>query len=393
MTELTILLPCLNESDTLGICISKARQFLESNNISGEILISDNGSTDGSVEIAEGLGARVIHASIKGYGGALQAGIKSARGKYTIMGDADDSYDFLRLENFVEKLREGCDLVMGNRFAGGIKKGAMPIVHRYLGNPVLSFIGKLFFKSQINDFHCGLRGFNTDKIRKLDLICDGMEFASEMVVKATILGYSMTETPIYLYPDGRKRPPHLRTWRDGWRHLVFLLMYSPKWLFFVPSILIFILSLGMLLVLLPGTLYINNIGLDMHSITIAGALMVLSYQLFLFALFVRIYSINKGLYPAEKKHIYFYNKFSLEKGIGVGLSLFVAGIVVFGFLIIYWASLSFGEIEDTAYTFRFLISSICLLALGVQTIFASFVIRVLGINPRIEDKGAEKNNY
>ena len=242
--ELTILMPCLNEAETLGVCIRKAKQFLSENKIDGEILISDNGSTDNSIEIAQIEQAEVVHVQEKGYGNALMRGIQAANGKYIIMGDADDSYDFSVLSPFVEKLREGFDLVMGNRFKGGVMPGAMPFVHRYLGNPVLSFIGRLFFNSAIGDFHCGLRGFNTKKIHHLDLVSPGMEFASEMVVKSTIAKLKITEVPTKLYPDGRTRRPHLRTWRDGWRHLIFLLMYSPRWLFFYPALffLFFLLS-------------------------------------------------------------------------------------------------------------------------------------------------------
>lgn len=250
--ELTILMPCLNESETLATCIMKAKAYLERSGVDGEVLIADNGSTDGSQEIARGLGARVVDVAQKGYGAALLGGIAAARGKYTIMGDADDSYDFSSLQVFVDKLRQGVDLVMGNRFKGGIAPGAMPPLHRYLGNPVLSWIGRLFFRISIGDFHCGLRGFNTEAIRHCDLKTTGMEFASEMVVKASLYGLSMAEVPTTLAKDGRSRPPHLRTWRDGWRHLCFLLTYAPHWLYMYPALALMGVAAGLAGTHLPG---------------------------------------------------------------------------------------------------------------------------------------------
>lgn len=383
MCYLTILMPCLNEAETLEICITKANRFLKNSGVTGEILVADNGSTDGSIDIAMQLGARVINVLEKGYGSALIAGINSARGSYIIMGDADDSYDFLNLEKFVEKFQEGYDLVMGNRFKGGIKKGAMPPLNRYIGNPVLSFIGRLFFNSTIKDFHCGLRGFNKEKILELGLITTGMEFASEMVVKATILNYKLAEVPITLYPDGRSRPPHLKPWRDGWRHLIFLLMYSPKWLFFFPSLFFFFVSLTGLFFILPGTFWIHNMGLDIHSLTITGAMVVLSYSLFLFAVFIRIYSMNQGLYPAKRKHLLFFKIFTLERGIGAGLIMLCSGIVILILLFEQWVNLDFGPIIDISSTFRMLIPAITLISLGVLTVFASFFLRILGLNPKI----------
>lgn len=382
--ELTILMPCLNEAATIGICIGKAKKFLSENQLSGEVLVADNGSTDGSVEKAISAGARVVHASEKGYGGALRAGIADAKGSYIIMGDADDSYDFYALKPFMEKLRKGFDLVMGNRFKGGIQKGAMPFLHRYLGNPVLSFVGRLFFNSPVKDFHCGLRGFNKDKISKLELVTTGMEFASEMVVKATIMNLKMTEVPVVLHPDGRNRTPHLNTWRDGWRHLVFLLMYSPRWLFFYPSVFIFFLSLCGLFILLTGTQKVFNLNLDIHTLTFAGSMVVISYQLFMLAVFVRIYSLNQGFYPANKKHLIWFKYFTLERGIAAGLLMLTGGIVLFAMLIVYWANLGFGEIEDVSYTFRLLIPSLTLISLGITTVFSSFFLRILAITPKVK---------
>ena len=276
--ELTILMPCLNESETLATCIMKAKAYLERSGVDGEVLIADNGSTDGSQEIARGLGARVVDVAQKGYGAALLGGIAAARGKYTIMGDADDSYDFSSLQVFVDKLRQGVDLVMGNRFKGGIAPGAMPPLHRYLGNPVLSWIGRLFFRISIGDFHCGLRGFNTEAIRRCGLKTTGMEFASEMVVKASLYGLSMAEVPTTLAKDGRSRPPHLRTWRDGWRHLCFLLTYAPHWLYMYPALALMGVGLLGVLLLLSGPLSVGSVTFANKSVGTFAMLLMLGMQ-------------------------------------------------------------------------------------------------------------------
>ena len=377
--ELTILMPCLNESETLAICIQKARSFLQRNDIDGEVLIADNGSTDGSKEIAVREGARVVEVSDKGYGNALIGGINAAKGKYIIMGDADDSYDFVNMEPFVEKLREGYDLVMGNRFKGGIAEGAMPFLHRYLGNPVLSFIGRLFFNIKTGDFHCGLRGFNADRIKMLKLHTPGMEFASEMVVKSSLFKYKMAEVPTTLKKDGRSHPPHLHTWRDGWRHLVFLLMYSPKWLFLIPGLIILILSIIGFGVLSVKMLYLKNIGIDIHTLTYLGFAIILSYQIILFALLSKFYAVNQGLIPVRHQFMKVFKFFTLEKGLVTGLILFFAGLVFSIILFKYWADKDFGNITDFSHTFRLLIPSVILMALGIQTIFSSFILRIIGI--------------
>src|SRR5262245_54402961 len=285
MAELTVLMPCLNEAATVARCVAKARGFLERAGVEGEVLVADNGSTDGSQALAERAGARVVRVAERGYGAALGAGIAAARGRYVIMGDADDSYDFSRLELFVAKLREGYPLVMGNRFKGGIRPGAMPKLHRYLGNPVLSFIGRLLFRTRVGDFHCGLRGFDRDAARGLDLRTTGMEFASELVVKAALAGWRIAEVPTVLHPDGRGRAPHLRTWRDGWRHLRFLLLFSPRWLFLYPGIAL--LALGALLTTLLyfAPLRVAGAGLDIHTMLYASAGTLLGLQLCLFAIF------------------------------------------------------------------------------------------------------------
>src|SRR5215469_16942057 len=291
--ELTILMPCLNEAATLATCIGKARAFLDRSDVKGEILVADNGSTDGSHAIAEAAGARVVPVAARGYGAALQGGIRAARGRYVIMGDADDSYDFGALDGFVAKLREGVPLVMGNRFRGGIRPGAMPFLNRYLGNPVLSFIGALFFKAPIGDFHCGLRGFDRRAILGLGLVMPGMEFASEMVVKATMRGLPMAEVPIVLHPDGRGRPPHLRPWRDGWRHLKFLLLHSPRWLYLYPGLVMSFGGLGLMsLLALAGGITVGVIELRTHSMLAAGIIGLLGVQTLSFAVLARQFAVR-----------------------------------------------------------------------------------------------------
>ena len=374
---LSILMPCLNEAATVGTCVRKAIRFLSVHDIEGEVIVADNGSRDGSREIAIQEGARVIEVQKKGYGNALRAGIQAANGRYVIMGDADDSYDFSSLEPFVSALTSGGELVMGNRFQGGIEKNAMPFLHRYLGNPVLSGLGRLFFNSSIGDFHCGLRGFDREKIRKLGLMSPGMEFASEMVIKATIWKYKIVEVPTKLYKDGRGRPPHLRTWQDGWRHLVFLLIYSPKWLFFIPSLFFFLLSITGILLLLPGTLQLGVVNLNIHTLTVVGFTAVMSYQLFLFAVIFRLYSIQQGLYPPRFRHKHFSKLFTLEKRIVTGVLSLISGLLIFIKLVSDWAGSGFGEIFDVGNSFRYLIPSLTLMSMGVLTIFSSFVIAMV----------------
>lgn len=372
-------MPCLNEAETLAICIKKAKSFLEKNKIDGEVLIADNGSKDASVAIAAQEGARVVNVTARGYGNALIGGINAAKGRYIIMGDADDSYDFSNMEPFVEKLREGYDLVMGNRFKGGVDKGAMPFLHRYLGNPVLSFIGRLFFKIKTGDFHCGLRGFNAERIKQLKLHTPGMEFASEMVVKSSLFHYKITEVPTTLKKDGRSHPPHLNTWRDGWRHLVFLLIYSPKWLFLIPGLIILIISLVGFGILSFKMVYLKNVGIDIHTLTYLGFAIILSYQMILFSILSKFYAINHGLIPIKSSFLKIFKVFSLEKGIVAGLLLFFAGLILSVFLFKYWADMNYGMIQDLSYTFRILIPSVVLMVVGLQTVFSSFILRIIGI--------------
>lgn len=376
--ELSIVMPCLNEAETLRTCISKALAFLRDNNIAGEIIIADNGSTDGSQKIAHGLDAKVIHVEQKGYGAALTGGIEAACGKFTIMGDADDSYDFSSLNPFLVKLREGYDLVMGNRFKGGIKTGAMPPLHKYLGNPVLTSIGRILFKSPSGDFHCGLRGFNTDSIRKLDLKTTGMEFASEMVVKSTLHNLKITEVPTTLSPDGRNRPPHLRSWRDGWRHLRFMLLYSPKWLFLFPGMALVIAGLAGGLWLVPGPRTIGHVTLDVHTLMYAGAAILIGFQSVIFAVFTKIFAITEGLLPEDPRLNKVFDYITLEVGLIIGFILFFMGLAGSIGAFIYWDYRLFGPL-DVSKTMRIVIPSVTLLSLGCQIVLSSFFLSILGL--------------
>ena len=377
-TELSILMPCLNEAETLATCIKKAQKALEDLNVNGEVVIADNGSTDGSPEIAVSLGARVIHVAEKGYGNALLGGIKAARGKYIIMGDADDSYDFTNVGPFLEKLRAGYDLVIGNRFKGGIAPDAMPALHRYLGNPVLTGIGRLFFRTPCGDFHCGLRGFSKAAIQRLDLRTTGMEFASETVVKASLHGLRTTEVPTTLSVDGRNRRPHLRTWRDGWRHLRFLLLYSPRWLFLYPGLLLMLMGAVVSGWLLVGPRVVDGITLDVHTFLYAAMAIVIGYQTVIFAIFTKVFAITEGLLPEDPrlKTLFLYIK--LETGILAGALLLGAGIALSIYALSFWSSRSFGPL-DPSQTLRLVIPAVTLIALGLQTVLSSFFLSILGL--------------
>tara|TARA_R100000365_G_C2744070_1_gene72816 strand:- start:1481 stop:2686 length:1206 start_codon:yes stop_codon:yes gene_type:complete len=384
--ELTILMPCLNEAETLEVCIRKAQGFLERSGIAGEVLISDNGSTDGSQEIAQRLGARVSHAPRRGYGAALINGIENARGRYIIMGDADDSYDFENLQPFVDRLRDGADLVMGNRFRGGIAPGAMPPLHKYLGNPVLSGIGQLFFRPNIGDFHCGLRGFNRDRIRDLDLQTTGMEFASEMVVKSTLARpkYRIEEVPTTLKKDGRSRPPHLRSWHDGWRHLRFLLIFAPRWLFVYPGLVAFFLGAIAVGILSFGGVQIGGIGFDVTTMVYASALCVIGYQSLLFFWLTKLYATQEAFLPTSPQYRSIVSSWTAERGLLIGLALFVVGVGIGVAQVIRWGSLDFGP-QDAAEVVRIAIPSALGMMLGFQTIMMSFFSGVL-TTPRREQR-------
>lgn len=379
--ELTVVLPCLNEAETLAVCIRKAKASIESLGIDGEVVVADNGSTDGSQDIARAEGARVVDVPIRGYGAALMAGITDARGTFVIMADADDSYDLSTLGPFVEALRGGADLVMGNRFAGGIEPGAMPALHRYLGNPVLTAIGRIMFRSPVRDFHCGIRGFRRDAIIGLDLRTTGMEFASEMVVKATLQKLAIVEVPTTLSPDGRSRPPHLRTWRDGWRHLRFLLLYSPRWLFLYPGIVLVVVGLALGIALLPGPIAIGEHALDVSALVYAMSAVLIGFQAILFAAFSRAFVTNEGLLPPSKGMQRAFRILNLERGLIIGVVLLVLGIAlaVYGFL--HWGSVDFGSL-DARDAVRMAVPAATLSVLGVETIMGSFFLSVLGLSRR-----------
>ena len=379
--ELTILMPCLNEAETLAGCIERARNYIDRSGTSAEIVISDNGSTDGSREIAKSAGARVVEAPVKGYGEALRSGIEAASGRFVIFGDADGSYDFEALDPFVEKLRDGFDLVMGNRFAGGIAKGAMPALHRYVGNPILSLLGRTFFRSSIGDFHCGLRGVSREAARKMDLQTSGMEFASEMVVKASLLGMKVAEVPTTLSPDGRSRAPHLRTWRDGWRHLRFMLIYSPRWLFLYPGLLLMLLGAFLGALTLPGPFDLGFTTIDIHTLVYGATMIATGYQLVLFAVLVKAYGISTGLLPHDKVAEAAFARIKLETGIVVGVVLLAVGLGLAVYALATWGSRGLGPL-DVGPTMRLVIPSSLLLMLGTQTIFSSFFLSVLGMRRR-----------
>ena len=377
--ELTILMPCLNEAETIASCVGKALGFLKRSGIDGEVLVADNGSTDGSQEIARALGARVVAIAQKGYGAALIGGIEVAQGRYIIMGDADDSYDFSRLECFIEELRGGVDVVIGNRFKGGIGAGAMPFLHRYLGNPVLSFLGRLFFNSSVGDFHCGLRGFNSERIRSLHLITSGMEFASEMLVRASLAGYRIEEVPVTLAPDGRSRRPHLRTWRDGWRHLRFLLIYSPRWLFLYPGLALILVGLIGATILLPGQVMITpDLGLDVHTFLVAAMCILLGLQGVTFAMIARRYATRSGLIPPSPRYGDVLEWMSLERMLLIGLVLAIFGLVGFAWSLSIWARTGFGPL-DYPLVMRILIGSMTAIAAAIQLVLSAFLMSILDI--------------
>ena len=373
--ELTILMPCLNEEETLEVCIRKAQCFLDNYDVKGEVLIADNGSLDQSVTIAEACGARVVHIEEKGYGAALLGGINSAKGEYVIMGDADDSYDFSNLMPFLNGLRKGNDLVMGNRFAGGIDSGAMPFLHKYVGNPILSFLGRLFFDLKTNDFHCGLRGFKNDRIRDLKLRTTGMEFASELVVRSSIANYSISEVPTRLAKDGRSRPPHLQTWRDGWRHLVFLLLYSPKWLFLYPGLGLMAIGLVAALALLPGTISVGDIDFDIHTLIVACAAVIVGFQSLSFAIIARQFALNANLLPELKNYSNFLQKIRLENVLIFSLIILLAGSIGLIWCTSTWAANDFGPIEYTG-LIRVLALSMTAIVIGIQTCLNGFLLAI-----------------
>jgi len=381
--ELTVLMPCLNEAETVATCVAKAHAWLTSNGVAGEVVVADNGSTDGSQQLAAAAGARVVDIPTKGYGAALRGGIEAARGTYVIMGDADDSYDFTELGPFVDQLRDGADLVMGNRFKGGIEPGAMPWLHRYIGNPVLSTIGRVFFRLKVQDFHCGLRGFRRDRIQALGLRTTGMEFASEMVVRAGLRNLDVREVPTILRPDGRTRKPHLRTWHDGWRHLRFLLLYSPRWLFLIPGFVMFVLGLLCTAVLVVGSVTIGSATFDLSALVYAMALTIVGHQAVTFALFTKIYAVTKGFLPPDDRLDRFGGRFQLERGLLTGLLIFVVGLGCAVASFLRWRDHGFGEL-DPGQQLRVVVPAALGLILGVSTVLGSFFLSILGMDKRID---------
>ena len=377
--EVSIVMPCLNEVETLAACIAEAREAISKGGYTAEIIVADNGSTDGSQLVARELGAKVVDVQRKGYGSALIGGIDAAQGRFVVMGDADASYDFAAIAPLIAKLRDGYDLVVGNRFLGGIEPGAMPWSHRWLGNPVLSSINKIFFHAPVGDTHCGLRAFTKGAYDKMRLRATGMEFASEMVIKASLKGMRITEVPVVLRPDGRSRPPHLRTWRDGWRHLRFMLLFSPRWLFLYPGLALLVVGLGLSALLVAGPLRVGGVRLDIHTMLVAGFLALLGYQLVLFAVFTKMFAIREGFHPPHPALQTLLRYITLEVGLLAGALMALGGLVALVLAVTSWQSVGFGNLNPST-TMREVIPAVVLLSLGTQTIFASFFISILSID-------------
>jgi glycosyltransferase involved in cell wall biosynthesis len=376
--ELSVVMPCLNEAETLATCIRKVQAAFAQGGIVGEVIIADNGSNDGSQAIASQLGVRVVEVKAKGYGNALMGGIAAAKGRFVVMGDSDDSYDFGHIPRFLEQLREGCELVMGNRFRGGIHPNAMPPSHRYLGNPGLTALGRLFFGSSCGDFYCGLRGFSKAAYERLNLRTTGMEFATEMVVKASLLKMNIAEVPTTLSPDGRSRPPHLRTWRDGWRTLRFFLLYSPRWLFLYPGLALMAVGGVVAVWLLPEPRRVGNVVFDVHTLLYAAIAVLLGFQSVAFAVFTKVFAISEGLHPPDPLLDRMFRYITLEVGLLSGAVLAVTGLGISTYALRFWETQHFGPL-DMSRTFRLVIPAALSLTLGVQAIFSSFFLSVLGM--------------
>jgi len=372
-------MPCLNEAETLAACIRKAQGAIEKQGLAAEIIVADNGSTDGSQAIAGGLGARVVDVPRQGYGSALIGGIAAAQGRFVVMGDADDSYDFGAIGPLVDRLRDGYDLVMGNRFAGGIQAGAMVWSHRWVGNPMLTFISRVFFSTPVGDMHCGLRGFRKDAIDSLRLRATGMEFASEMVIKASLRRLRIAEVPVTLSPDGRSRPPHLRTWRDGWRHLRFMLLFSPRWLFLYPGLVLLGAGAVVGALLETGPKHIGPATFDIHTLLLAGFSCLIGYQLIVFAVFTKVFAMQQGFHPPNPSYTAMFRYVKLETGLAAGGVMLLVGVVGLLVAVWSWGAVGFGAL-DPRLTMREVIPAVVLLTLGVQTVFASFFLSILGID-------------
>ena len=376
-TELTILMPCLNEAETLAVCIRKAQDYLIRSGVAGEVVIADNGSTDGSQAIAEGLGARVVPVAQRGYGAALGAGIAAAHGRFVIMGDSDDSYDFSQLDAFVAALRAGSDLVMGNRFKGGIAKNAMPPLHRYLGNPVLSTIGRVLYRAPVGDFHCGLRGFSRTAILGLKLNTPGMEFASEMVIKATLTGLKVTEVPTTLSPDGRSRPPHLRSWRDGWLHLKLLLTFAPYWLFYTPGLILLWLGTAAFTALMFGPVQLAGLTFDTATLILATALVMTGYQMICFHALAQLFAVRFGLLPSSPAFDRWRARMSVDNACILGAVFLAASLAALVGGVMFWGQSGFGALDASSIVRIAALAVVCA-ALGVQTITTGFLWGLLG---------------
>ena len=382
--ELSIVMPCLNEAETIGTCIQKAQAFLHQYRVAGEIVVADNGSTDGSQEIATLMGARVVPVTSKGYGNALMGGIAAARGQYIIMGDADDSYNFLDLRRFVDKLREGHDLVMGCRLpwgGGTIKPGAMPFLHRWWGNPMFTIMARHWFGAPINDVYCGLRGFSQALYRRLNLRCTGMEFATEMIIKSSLYGEKIAEVPITLYPDGRTaHPPHLKTYRDGWRTLRFFLMYSPRWLFLLPGTMFILMGLIGYAVAMPG-LTLRGVTFDAHTLLFASLSILCGYQSILFSIFSKTFAVREGLMPEDPRLDKFFKVMYLERGLVLSAAGLIVGLGLLLAAVHQWQLADFGQL-DYARTMRLVVPGATVTALSFQTMLSSFFVSILGMRRR-----------
>jgi glycosyltransferase involved in cell wall biosynthesis len=378
----SVVMPCLDEAETVARCVRTARSALEAAGIPGEVLVADNGSTDGSREIAAQAGARVVPVADRGYGSALRGGFAAARGTYVVMGDADDSYDFAEVPAFVRKLEEGHDLVMGSRIRGRIEPGAMPFLHRWLGNPVLSFLGRLFFGTSVSDFHCGIRGFRREAYERIDLRTTGMEFANEMVVKAALFGLRIGEIPVTLRPDGRSRRPHLRTWHDGWRNLRFLLLYSPRWLYLYPGLVLAGAGAFLILWLFPGPRRVGGVTLDLHTMLAGAAMVLVGAQAILFGVFAKIFAMTEGLRPVDPPFARLFDRtVTLETGLAAGAGGALLGLALVGRAVLSWQLAGWGTL-DYPVTMRWMIPGTLLLALGAEIVFGSFFLSVLGLRRR-----------
>ena len=379
--ELSIIMPCLNEAETLAACLRKATAYLKHSGVAGEIIVGDNGSTDGSQEIALRGGARVVNIPLRGYGAALYGASLAARGRYIIMADSDGSYDFSELNPFLQKLREGYDLVMGNRFRGGIRPGAMPWKNRYIGNPILSTLGRMMFKCPASDFHCGIRGYSRDAFLRMDLRTTGMEFASEMVIKSTLMRMKIAEVPAILSPDGRSRPPHLRPYRDGWRHLRFMLLFSPNWLFLFPGLLMMLIGLAGVVSLSAGQIHISHVRLSIDTLIYSAFTILAGYQSVLFAVLSRVYAVQEHLYPPGRLYRHIFRHIGLERGLFLGALLVAAGLASAFYALFQWDRKGFGPL-DIELISRIVIPSGLAISLGIETVLFSFFLSTLGMSVR-----------